>query len=140
MNPRAALRLLVRELLEVHPPFASFTVLKAWPYNVSPEILPVITVATPRESVEASTGDDVNRVTDLQVHALVKADVLDEFEDELDALADEIEAVVMAALRDRGQPFFELVSVEIGPEGDGAERIGSVKLQFRETRFEPEIC
>ena len=103
-------------------------------------MLPLIKVATPRERVEGSTGDEVNREAELFVHALIKADDPDALEDELDALADEIEGVVMAALRDRDQPLFGLVSVETEPQGDGAERVGSALLQFREVRFEPEIC
>ncbi|MFB9223703.1 hypothetical protein [Paracoccus cavernae] len=96
---RSDYRTLVREALTAHPRFAGFTVMRVWPGSIDAATLPVIGVLTPQERNAPDTQTTTTRGTLLQV--ALRRIGHDEVEDNLDADSEVVEAVVIAALRNR---------------------------------------
>lgn len=132
---RSQIRASIRLTLQMLPHFSGFSHRSAWAQNVDVASLPVIAVATPRESKEQSAFDMADRnVTAVVVIKRLGGDAL---EDELDLDSVHLEAAVlqtMQTLNFGGQ----LESTEIDLSGSAEQRVGTLTMAFRVFVSTPE--
>lgn len=123
---RTAFRQAARLALQADPTFGSFTLLSAWAENIDADTLPVIAVATPKETKEIVTFGSSQRTT--QLHVIAKRRGGDDLEDQLDADSIEIERIVIGALWSDTTPC-SLQETDIRVEGQ-QQRVGTLMMTF----------
>ncbi|MBK4216133.1 hypothetical protein JJJ17_09365 [Paracoccus caeni] len=135
---RSEYRRLVREALAAHPRFAGFTIMKVWPGSVDDETLPVIGVLTPQEPSARDTQKTVTRRTLLQIAVRRIGD--EEIEDTLDDDSAEIEAAVLAALRNPEHRCV-LEDTSVISHTSSRKNVGTLVMSFRvqSWRSEPSL-
>lgn len=132
---RSDYRTSVRAALAARPRFASFRIMKIWPGSIDDASLPVIGVLTPTEPVARDSQKSATRRTLLQV-ALRRIGGED-VEDILDADSDEIEAVVLAALRTPARRA-QLEELTIVSNSLSEAYVGTLVMSFRIQSFRSE--
>jgi hypothetical protein len=137
-HPRAEIRAALRAGFAVAPGLAGVAILTGWVFPKDSEDLPALTVVTPRERVDASTGSSVDRLVEIVV--VLKARGGDEIEDRLDDLSEVIEAEVIAALAGlEPEPvLYGLSTVDMQVEAEANKRVGTLEMRFEAMRFADE--
>jgi len=135
MHYRAEYRALARAALLADPTFEDYTLLSAWVRDIDPSTLPVLHVATPRETKEQDTHTSSTRVTTLMVIAKIKGG--DAIEDKLDELSTVVETVIGTAL-DSAERACLLGDTEVTVDGGGEKRVGTLIMRFSITFWPAE--
>lgn len=124
---RKAIRDAVLAALAADARFGGFTVLPAWAAGVDDVALPAYGVATPDEQASRAAPDLIARRVDL--HVAVKRKGGDDIEDEMDADAAAVEAVMEAALQGVAINW-HLARTQLQISGEAGTRVGTAALMF----------
>lgn len=136
---RSEYRTSVRTALAARPRFADVRILKVWPGSIDDASLPVIGVLTPNEPVARDSQNSATRRTLLQV--ALRRTGGEDIEDMLDADSDEIEAVVLAALRTLARRV-QLEEMSVVSDSRSEAYVGTLVMSFRILSFrsEPDLA
>lgn len=132
---RAKIRAALRLALRVDPYFAGVEVMSAWSTNVDAETLPVLGVATPRESKDQDAQNSAERATTAIV--VLKRLGGEDIEDVLDIDSDHVEVLVLGVIRTMGLDAM-LDQTDIGIDGAAERRVGTLTMTFRAFAQTPE--
>jgi hypothetical protein len=124
---RKALRDAVMAGMAGHARFAAMTAIRAWTQGIDDAALPAYGVLTPQESARRAAKDLLARTVQLVV--VLKRAGAATIEDDLDADAEAIEAVVGAAVFPTALDY-TLTDTQMPLSGEGGARAGSIVLRF----------
>ena len=137
-HPRGAYRAALRAAFEATDDLYGVRILKGWAFPTDAADLPALAVATPRERIELSAVDQVDRTVEIVV--VLKTRGGDLLEDVLDNYSDVIEAVAIAAFQamDPEPELYGLGLVDMTIDGDGDKRLGLLEMRFEAVRYAAE--
>lgn len=133
-HPRSLMRAAVRAALEASPDLVGVRVYRSWAHAVGRDDVPALGVFTPRERAQGSTGNQVDRATDIVV--MYRAEGGNDLDDHLDDISAVIEPLVLGALAEF--QLFGLDTTDIDINGDGEKLTGSLTLTFSAVRYTAE--
>ncbi|MBJ2150635.1 hypothetical protein [Paracoccus sp. IB05] len=132
---RSQIRAALKLALQVNSHFAGFTLKSAWAQNIDAETLPVMGVATPRETKDQDALDSAERgITAIIVLKRLGGDDLEEV---LDDDSVPVENLGLATLRTLSFGAV-LESTDIDIAGSAEQRIGTLTMVFRVVLSTPE--
>ena len=132
---RTQIRASTRLALQHCAYFSDMTHISAWASGVDITTLPVLAIMTPNETKAEEARGSSERIVTLQV--LIRRAGGEDIEDQLDLDSGHLEAAVLASLRTNSWGG-ELTKTEISIDHSGAQRIGSLDMQFQVTLWVPE--
>lgn len=137
-HPRKLFRDALRIALSEDADMAGVKVCRSWSFPENEEELPAFTVGTPIETVGQSTGDQVDRTT--QIAVAMKLAGGDALEDDMDDYSEVIERVGVEVFQSWASdlPNYQVTRIATDIQPGARHRIGTLEVVFSVLRFAPE--